>query len=100
MRVDLRIRFPWVSVTNLTSYLWLSPDVGEVRRVQRFSGWFLVFWFGTADEYRLVSYEPAAKTAGAEPLPPPEWACGALLLKGAFPHPRIFGMDQNPPKSA
>ncbi len=91
VRVDLSIHFPWVAIVDLTSYLWLSPRLGEVRRVQRLSGWFLIFWFGSAHEYRLVSCEPGPDVP-EPPAAPPQWACGALLLQGAFPHPRIAGM--------
>ena len=90
LRIDLKVHFPWVAVVNLTTHLWLSPEVGEVRRVQQFSGWFLIFWFGRTDEYRLVSHLSAPDATGT--VAPPRWSTAALLLTGAYPRPKIAGM--------
>lgn len=92
VRVDLTIRFPWLAIIDLTHYLWLSPEVGEVRRVQRLTGWFLIFPFASADEYRLVSCSPSAASARAVEMPPPRWQSGAVLLEGDYPTLRIAGM--------
>jgi len=92
VRVDLTVRFPWRVIVDLTSYLWLSPKVGEVRRVQHISGWFLIFWFGNVHEYQLVSFTPAHAGPGSAGLPPPQWAYGAILFERAAPHPQIAGM--------
>lgn len=92
IRVDLRIRFPWVAIVDLTTYLWLSPEVGEVRRVQRLSGWFLVFPFVSADEYRLVCYGPSAEAAQPPACAAAMWKTGAVLLEGDYPGIRIAGM--------
>ncbi|MGQ9651461.1 MAG: hypothetical protein ACUVXJ_15245 [Phycisphaerae bacterium] len=93
IRVDLRVYFPWLAIVDLTTYLWLSPEVGEVRRVQRLSGWFLVFPFVSADEYRLISFTPAAATTTRQAAcPPAMWKTGAVLLEGDYPGIRIAGM--------
>lgn len=92
VRVDLLVRFPWVAYIDLTTYLWLSAEVGEVRRVQRLSGWFLIFPFASADEYRLLSYTPPGNSTSAAALPPPLWKTGAVLLEGDYPGIRIGGM--------
>jgi hypothetical protein len=93
IRVDLKVHFPWVAIVDLSTYLWLSPRVGEVRRVQRLSGWFLIFPFASADEYRLVSYTPPpTEKVEAESLPRPRWACAAVLLEGDYPQIRVSGM--------
>lgn len=92
LRVDLNLDFSWTLHVELTTYVWMSPQVGEVRRVQSFCGWFLIFWFGTAHDYRLVSYHPPSTEPGTAVAPVPAWSSGALLIQGAFPHPRIAGM--------
>jgi hypothetical protein len=92
MRVDLSVHFRWIAIVDLTTYLWLSPEVGEVRRVQRLSGWFLIFPFASADEYRLISYTPPAQTSSSATVPPPMWRTGAVLLEGDYPGIRIAGM--------
>ena len=91
VRVDLTVEMPWVLVFNWTSYMWLSPQAGEVRRVQRMSGWFLVFWFGSAHEYRLAEYRPARQApAGAHPCP--RWKRIGVLFDRVAPRPQIGGM--------
>lgn len=92
IRVDLRVHFPWIAIVDLTTYLWLSPEVGEVRRVQKLSGWFLIFPFASADEYRLISYTPPAQTSSPAEVPPPMWWTGAVLLEGDYPGIRIAGL--------
>jgi hypothetical protein len=92
VRIRLNVRFPWIFVVDLTSYIWLSPEVGEVRRVQRLSGWFVIFPFGTTREYRLISYDLPQASQDRQPLPPPRWARGVLVFGGMYPHPEIAGM--------
>jgi hypothetical protein len=90
VRLDLRIRFGWGLAVDWTSYFWLSREAGEVRRVQRFSGWLWIFPFGSAHEYTLMSHLPA----GEEALLPvaPKWQHGAILFDRGLPRPRIGGM--------
>lgn len=90
VRVDCEVRFPLILTLDWNSYVWLSAEAGEVRRVQRFSGWFLVFWFGSGHEFELDSWEPW-------PVPPPEnppthWARGVVNLGGSYPGLRIEGL--------
>jgi hypothetical protein len=113
VRVDLTFRFGRAHVVEWTSYMWLSPELGEVRRIQRMWGRVWVLWFSSAHEYKLVSFEPeeASLTAfrtegspgdsagGAGPGwmhpglgPTGAWSQGAILLDQSFPHPRIGGM--------
>ncbi len=92
IRVDLKVHFPWVAIVDLTTYLWLTPEVGEVRRVQRLSGWFLIFPFASADEYQLVSYTPTAASNFSECCRAPMWKTGVVLLEGDYPGIRIGGM--------
>lgn len=90
VRLDLSVQIPWIINLELTSYLWSTPEMGEVQRIQRFKGWFLFFWFHSAHEYKLIRYEasPDAPPARA----PAQWTHGAVLLDGRFPHPFIAGM--------
>jgi hypothetical protein len=89
-RVDLEVRFPLILTIDWNTYVWLSPEVGEVRRIQQFSGWFLIFWFGSAHELLLSSYEVPAVPASADP--PRQWARGLVHLGRALPRPRIEGL--------
>ncbi len=90
VRVDLTVRFRWGPIIDWTSYLWLSPHVGEVKHVQRISGWFWILWFGSAHEYLLTSYQPLATPAEMEPAP--EWVRGVVQFDGLIPFPQIAGM--------
>jgi len=89
-RVDLEVRFPLILTIDWNTYVWLSPEVGEVRRVQQFSGWFLIFWFGSAQELLLASYEVPPVPASADP--PRQWGWGLVHLGGKLPRPRIEGL--------
>lgn len=90
VRVDLEIRFPLTPVIDWTTYVWLAPKIGEVRRVQSFSGWFLLFWFGSTHEYLLKSYRLPADA------PPPtaatRWSKALVFMDRTFPHPRMAYM--------
>jgi len=88
-RVDFEVRFPLVLSINWNTYLWLSPEVGEVRRVQQFTGWFLLFWFGSAHEFLLESYTaPASRPA----VPATCWSRGLVQLGRKLPRPQIEGV--------
>jgi hypothetical protein len=90
IRLDLRIRFLWGLAVDWTSYFWLSPEAGEVRRVQRFSGWLWFFPFASAHECSLVSHTPAA---GPNTLPVgPKWQYGAIVFDRGLPRPQIAGL--------
>ncbi|HSW44248.1 MAG TPA: hypothetical protein VLM89_01620 [Phycisphaerae bacterium] len=90
VRVDLRVYFPLVLTINWNSYVWISPEAGEVRRVQQFSGWFLLFWFGSAHEFLLESHD--GRSASAPAAPPTHWARGMVNLGRKLPRPRIEGI--------
>ncbi len=92
VRVKLEVSFPWGPVFELTTYLWLSPDVGEVRRVQHISGLFWILYFESAHQFDLASYEPRRVIGGELPPPAPEWEWGAVLFDRTFPKPQISGM--------
>lgn len=94
VRVDLKVYFPWTMVADLKHFVWLSPRAGEVRRIQNMTGWFLIFWFGSTQEYRLMSYSPPA-TGPAELSPTaiaPGWKRGLVVFDRGYPYVRIGGM--------
>jgi len=92
VRVRLSVWFPLLFTVNWTTYFWLSPEVGEVRRVQQFTGWWLFFfWFGSAHEYQLRSYERPHEPMSSE-SPPTCWSRGVVLFDRGYPHVRIAGM--------
>ncbi|GMU20179.1 MAG: hypothetical protein AMXMBFR13_02780 [Phycisphaerae bacterium] len=94
VRVDLEIRFPWGPTIDWTTRLWLSKEVGEVRRVQEFTGWMLIFFFGSAHEYLLVEHESAGLAAvSTQPADlAPAWGRGLVTMDRGFPHPQISGL--------
>jgi hypothetical protein len=95
VRVEIDVRFPWIFQSDLTTIAWLSPEVGEVRRIQHLTGWFLIFWFGSAQEYELISGFPAIQQEANVPLTeiePVNWKTGLMVFDRGYPHVRIGGM--------
>lgn len=93
VRVDLNAQFSWILKVNWSSYLWFSPEVGEVRRVHAFSGaWFFVFLFHSAHEYTLVNHcRFADESITGGPLSP-KWKWIAMVFDRGLPKPRFSGM--------
>ena len=92
VRVRLTVWFHLLLTVNWTTYFWLSPEIGEVRRVQQFSGWWLFFfWFGSTHEYLLHSYEPPPEPMASGPLPTC-WSRAVVVFDRGYPHVRIAGM--------
>ncbi|MBI4581117.1 MAG: hypothetical protein HY718_15545 [Planctomycetes bacterium] len=92
LRVDFTLHLPWLIRLDWSSYLWLSTQVGEVRRLEHMSGWFWILWFSGTHEYLLVSSEVPAAGPGAGRTPPPRWRYGAVVLNRAIPRPQIGGL--------
>src|SRR5207248_2777530 len=69
VRVDLDLSIRWGPTIKWIMYIWLSPEAGDVKRVQDLSGSFLFFPFGSSFEFELVSYSPPA--APPPDVPPP-----------------------------
>ncbi|HOB74114.1 MAG TPA: hypothetical protein PKG54_06270 [Phycisphaerae bacterium] len=92
LRVELRIQFPLGPTIDWNSYVWLSHEAGEVRRIDEFSGKLWIFGFGSAHEYQLISYSRAQPPVGAAPDPAPRWQRGLITLDRPVPRPRISGM--------
>lgn len=91
-RVDLELRFPWVLHMTWTSYLWISHEVGEVRRVHHLTGWFLIFWFSSGHEYELHHGHTDIDSDREPAVLSPRWATGAILFDRVAPRPVIGGM--------
>lgn len=92
LRLDLTVQIPWTVHMDWTSYMWLSAEIGEVRRIEQMSGWFLIFWFDSRYEYRLLSGDPVLHRPRDEAIRPPRWKYGAVLMDRVVPRPRITGM--------
>jgi hypothetical protein len=92
VRVDFTLTMPWLLTLEWNSYLWLSPAVGEVRRVQHMAGWFLILPFASTHEYRLVRGRTSASAAADVAELPIAWQAGAVLLDSAVPKPVVGGM--------
>jgi hypothetical protein len=92
VRVDLEVRFPWVFHMTWTSYLWISREAGEVRRLHHLSGWFLIFWFNSGHEYELQQVRPGVDNEEAPAVLSPRWSTGAILFDRIAPRPVIGGM--------
>jgi hypothetical protein len=91
VRLELQIEFPLGPTIDWNSYVWLSREAGEVRRIQEFSGGVWIFGFGGAHEFRLVSYSRGAPQTMPGDLSP-KWARGLVTLDRPIPRPRISGM--------
>jgi hypothetical protein len=91
VHVELRIEFPIGPTIDWDSYVWLSRVAGEVRRIEDFSGALWIFGFGSAHEYRLVSYTRDTSASPSVQLSP-KWARGLITLDRGVPRPRISGM--------
>jgi hypothetical protein len=92
VRLDLALQIPWMITMNWTSEMWLSPEMGEVRRTEQMSGWVLVFPFSSTHEYRLISGESFSASPEPQAVRPPLWRYGAVLMDRTVPRPRIGGM--------
>lgn len=110
LRIGLRFRFPWGASADIDEYLWLDDAVGEVRRVERISVLYWVFWMEGAYEYRLVSYDPKPSAPAANRSGGPAedggapilWSRAAAVFDRVFPHPRLSGLyaERVPPPAA
>lgn len=92
VRVNLALRIPWIVSMDWSSWLWLSPQVGEVRRMEHMSGLFLIFLYSSSHEYVLASYAPVGATMDCGLDVAPHWTTGAVVLSRAIPRPEIAGM--------
>jgi len=95
LRITTRLRFHWGPTVDLVQYVWLARGIGEVRRVERVTGWVLLLPFSATERFSLIDYE--APEAG--PTQPRQrdvgfrrWASLAIELTETLPSPRIGGM--------
>ena len=88
-----RIRVDWGPRVDTTEYIWLAPGVGEVRRVQQFSGLAYLVYFSEVQTFELADGSPwAAGAAGAGLSSGEVWARCAVYLDRLLPHPRLGGL--------
>ncbi len=88
-----RIRVAWGPRGDITEYIWLAPGVGEVRRVQQFSGLAYLVHFSELQTFELAGGSLLAEgVPGARPFPGEVWARCAVYLDRLLPHPRLGGL--------
>jgi len=114
LRIDTHIRLRWGPRVNVTTYSWLAPGFGEVRRVEEISGLALLILFDEVYEYELIeavreaaltsATRPAGPTTRPQrpkppsvqpdfaPYQPAAWSRCAIFLDRSLPHPRLGGL--------
>ena len=96
LRINTRYRIHWGPWLDSTEYLWLAPDVGEVLRVELFSGLALFAYFTGLHVYELTDGTPPetqpTRLVHAAPPPVEAWARCAVFLDRVLPHPRLGGL--------
>lgn len=90
--VTLRIRFPLTPIVNWTSYIWLAPGVGEVKRIQEYEGWVLIFWFGSQHEFLLTAYDKPETVPAIGPSALSGWIRGLAVIEKPIPHSQVEGL--------
>lgn len=88
-----RIRVPWIARLTVSEYLWLAPNKGFVRRVQRLAGWVFLRYFEDVVEDRLIKIEMLPTHRGDDTATDPArgWSSAALYFCPSLPQPRIAG---------
>ena len=99
---ETRFCIPWIAYVDLTEYSWLAPGIGEVKRLQCWTGLALLVYFKDIVQYELVSVEhPAEQPAerSAERRAPVRWSRCAVYLDPALPTPQLQGLavEKAPP---
>lgn len=99
LRIDTSYRIHWGPWVDTNEYIWLAPGIGEVLRVERFSGlaWFV--YFTGLHNYELID-GPAtsppqtqpARLAYGSPLLLQAWSRCAVFLDRLLPRPRLGGL--------
>jgi hypothetical protein len=87
VRVNLHLDMRWGPTIDWTTYVWLAPDVGEVRRLARLSGRLLFLSFGSSFEYELASRP--ANVSPPSGSPAPRWKEGFMAFDRGIPNPRL-----------
>jgi len=94
LRTETRMHFPWLARIALTEYLWLAPNHGIVRRVQRLRGRILIRYFEDVIEDELIRCElPESQDTGGKSAPRLGETCSAavIYLQPAQPVPCVTG---------
>ncbi|MBN1344345.1 MAG: hypothetical protein JXQ73_16780 [Phycisphaerae bacterium] len=103
--VRTRLHLHWGPAIHLTQYVWLARGVGEVRRVERVTGWVFLLPFSATESFELIDVRrPPARTtqAHAQPEGFRRWARMALEFTQTLPSPELGGMriELAPPDEA
>ncbi len=93
LRCVTRIRLflgPWI---ELTEYLWLARDLGEVRRIERLRGWAWFWPFDEVRQYDLIRpVPPVRRTNPCAAAVPPPWARLRIHFDRLLPSPQLGGI--------
>ena len=95
LQIKTRVDLHWGPVIDLVQYVWLARGVGEVRRVERVTGWVLLLPFSATEAFELVAFEPPASGTTRPGPPHPAlrpWAQLASEFVQTLPRPHIGGM--------
>lgn len=95
LRMTTRFYFHWTSVLDIDQTVWLAPDVGVVRRVDKIVGWILLLPYSSTERMDLVAFDRPASYR----TPTPESFAGfkrcrvmAAEVGAVFPRPRLAGL--------
>ena len=93
LKIDTCIRIHWGPHVDVTEYVWLARGVGEVRRIERFTGLALLAHFSEVNTYEAIAVPPLGQGATTRPRPAGEvWLRCAVYLDRLLPHPRLGGL--------
>ena len=99
LRIETRYRIRWAPRVNVSEYVWLAPGIGEVRRVESFSGLALPVFFNGLHVYELIGESPESSAAtqlvrasAIGPSPVEAWSSCAVYLDRLLPRPRLGGL--------
>jgi len=91
IRVETRLTVPFACDVTTTDYVWLSPGIGPVRRVQTIRGSLLVRRLSSATQWDLVHIRPGESQSKGLPLFGP-WRRVAAHMHPANSKTRLWGL--------
>ncbi len=95
LQIRTRVDLHWGPTIDLVQYVWLARGVGEVRRVERVTGWVLLLPFSATEAFELIAFEPSSSSTTRPGLAHPAfrpWARLAVEFLETLPRPHIGGM--------
>ena len=95
LRIKTQMLLRWGPAVDLVQYLWLARGVGEVRRVERVTGWVLLLPFSATERFELISYDRPDVGSTLPDAPRPgyrRWAAMAAEFAQSLPSPELNGI--------